>query len=196
MTGNSAREGGGAFGITLYFGSTLYNCTLTGNSAETSGGGATGCTLYNCTLTGNQCFVWRRGCLRARSTTASSTTTRGGNHSGSTFAYSCTTPLPPGEGNIDADPQLASAHICQPFLRASERAAVPTAMVWTSTGSHGPTRPAWEPTKWCRPATGPLDVQIEAAYTNVAVGFPVRFVAQIEGRRPGHASGILATARW
>ncbi len=40
------RYGGGAYG------GTLYNCTLTGNSAG-SGGGAFGSTLYNCTLTGN-----------------------------------------------------------------------------------------------------------------------------------------------
>ena len=33
-------------------GGTLYNCTLTGNSAG-GGGGASGGTLYNCTLTGN-----------------------------------------------------------------------------------------------------------------------------------------------
>ena len=71
ITGNSASSsfgdwgGGGANGGTLYnctltsnsanngsggaYRSTLYNCTLTNNS----GGGADGCTLYNCTVTGN-----------------------------------------------------------------------------------------------------------------------------------------------
>jgi hypothetical protein len=40
-------QGGGAYdGI-------LYNCTLTGNSANESGGGAFQSTLYNCTLTSN-----------------------------------------------------------------------------------------------------------------------------------------------
>ncbi len=34
------------------YGGTLYNCILTGNSAD-SGGGADRCTLYNCTLSGN-----------------------------------------------------------------------------------------------------------------------------------------------
>ncbi len=79
IVGNSALEGGGAFGGTLYnctliansaptngvqgtgggaYGCTLYNCTLTGNSVPTNGyfgegGGAYGCVLYNCTLTGN-----------------------------------------------------------------------------------------------------------------------------------------------
>jgi hypothetical protein len=46
LTGNSATEGGGAYG------GTLYNCTLTGNGAF-DGGGASDGTLNNCTLTGN-----------------------------------------------------------------------------------------------------------------------------------------------
>jgi hypothetical protein len=47
LTSNSAGYGGGALGC------RLYNCTLTGNSAGEMGGGARGGTLYNCTLTGN-----------------------------------------------------------------------------------------------------------------------------------------------
>jgi hypothetical protein len=58
LSGNSASEGGGAYG------GTLNNCTLTGNWAQSrrgamgmwaagSGGGAYGCALNNCTLTGN-----------------------------------------------------------------------------------------------------------------------------------------------
>jgi hypothetical protein len=46
LTGNSADEGGGAYG------GTLYNCTFTNNSAGW-GGGAADSTLYNCTLSGN-----------------------------------------------------------------------------------------------------------------------------------------------
>jgi hypothetical protein len=48
VVGNLARSGGGA-GL-----GTLYNCTLSGNSAPYgAGGGASGSTLYNCTLSGN-----------------------------------------------------------------------------------------------------------------------------------------------
>ena len=51
LSGNSATTlGGGAYG------STLYHCTLTGNSAG-SGGGASFCTLYDCTLSGNSAFT-------------------------------------------------------------------------------------------------------------------------------------------
>ena len=51
LTDNSATYGGGAYN------GTLYNCTLTGNWANitrgANGGGAYYSTLYNCTLTGN-----------------------------------------------------------------------------------------------------------------------------------------------
>ncbi|MFH0909887.1 MAG: choice-of-anchor D domain-containing protein, partial [bacterium] len=47
LSGNSAGYGGGASE------STLNSCTLIGNSASCDGGGACYGTLYNCTLTGN-----------------------------------------------------------------------------------------------------------------------------------------------
>ena len=54
LTDNSASYGGGAcYG-------TLYNCTLTGNSAS-SGGGAYNSTLDNCTLTGNLASLYGGG---------------------------------------------------------------------------------------------------------------------------------------
>ena len=78
----SFDSGGGAFS------STLNNCTLSANVATNSGGGASGCNLTNCIAYYN---------------TASS----GPNHSDSTLAYSCTTPLPPGPGNITNEPLFA-----------------------------------------------------------------------------------------
>ena len=64
---------------------TLYNCTVTGNSSE-NGGGAFHCTLYNGIVYGNSPanVEWVTG------------------------LFSCTTPLQPGEGNLDADPKLLS----------------------------------------------------------------------------------------
>lgn len=88
LINNSAGRGGGAYGV------TAYNCTITGNSAEIDGGGVLGddrmpMVLYNSIVYFNTCA--------SRS-----------NHVGATFKYSCTTPLPAGAGNIDADPRFVN----------------------------------------------------------------------------------------
>jgi uncharacterized delta-60 repeat protein len=86
LIGNSAGQlGGGAWG-----GDYVYNCTVTGNSAGISGGGVDSCTLKNCIVYFNRA-------------------PNGANYSGGAFEYSCTTPLPPGSGNIDADPRFVNA---------------------------------------------------------------------------------------
>ncbi len=111
------NRGGGAW---CESGGVLTNCTLTANSAYGSGGGAYGGTLNNCTLTGNaavgraggQWVGWAGG---AAHTTLNNCIVRDNyapydaNHIASTFAYSCTTPLPEGPGNIDADPRFVNA---------------------------------------------------------------------------------------
>ncbi len=80
LSGNSAYEGGGTYQ------STLANGTLTGNSASYDGGGAYSGTLNNCIVYYNT----------------------GGNFSGSTLNYCCTTPLPTnGFGNITNEPAFA-----------------------------------------------------------------------------------------
>ncbi|MFA5689993.1 MAG: InlB B-repeat-containing protein, partial [Kiritimatiellales bacterium] len=107
LSGNTASSfGGGAWG------GTLNNCVLSGNTSHWSGGGADGGTLNNCTLSGNtshwsgggaisgtlnNCIVW------------GNSAPDGSNYTGSAFSYSCTAPLPPGEGNIAADPLFADA---------------------------------------------------------------------------------------
>jgi hypothetical protein len=166
VSGNSAASGGGAaFG-------TLNNCTVSGNSAFFSGGGAAWATA-------NNCIVYYNTCQQA-----------GDNYDYfSTFNHSCTFPPDSGQGNISAEPELAdTSHL--------------------SAGS--PCRGAGNPTyssgrdidgePWASPPsmgcdeyhagalTGPLNVGIVAAYTNIAVGFAVLFVAQIQG----HA----AASRW
>jgi hypothetical protein len=85
LTGNSADFGAGASGWC-----TLYNCTLVGNSAKNQGGGAASCTLHNCIAYFNTASVDSNY-----------------DSSWSTLNYCCTTPRPPnGFGNISVPPQF------------------------------------------------------------------------------------------
>ncbi|MHC1766693.1 MAG: immunoglobulin domain-containing protein [Verrucomicrobiia bacterium] len=109
LAGNSANVGGGAFH------STLINCVLAGNSAA-AGGGAGLSTLYNCTLSGNVASDdggGAAGCSGAEGALVncivySNTAPNGPNYVDCAFQYSCATPLPPGPGNMDADPQFVN----------------------------------------------------------------------------------------
>lgn len=89
FTGNRSSDGGGA-----YY-STLNSCTVAGNTGA-NGGGVGASTLNNCIVWGN--------------TVAAQTSS---NHNGSTFRYSCTTPMPLGAynsgGNIDSNPLFVNA---------------------------------------------------------------------------------------
>jgi PKD repeat protein len=135
LTGNSSFEiGGGASDCALYNCTltgnraerwaggarfcTLYNCVLTGNSASYGGGVTAHCRLYNCTLTGNWAEVaggaggdWGFGCLLYNCIVYSNRAGYDTNYSSwfVDFEYSCTTPLPLGPGNIDADPRFVNA---------------------------------------------------------------------------------------
>jgi len=100
LNGNSAFSWGGAnYG-------TLNNCTLRGNSAS-YGGGQSGGTLNNCTLTGNSATNSAGGAYIATLTNCVVYYNNGStdpNYYASTFVYSCTTPSPPGMGNITNEP--------------------------------------------------------------------------------------------
>ena len=85
LAGNFASEGGGAYNA------MLYNCTITGNDAYTCGGGAIDSEIGNCIVWGN---------------TAGD---EAPNYSGCTIDYSCTSPLPDGDGNIGGDPLFVDA---------------------------------------------------------------------------------------
>jgi hypothetical protein len=189
LSGNSASySGGGASG------GTLNNCTLTGNSAASYGGGAGGGTLNNCTLTGNSA-PWGGGFVGGTLNNCIvyfNTAPRGANYFEGFIEFTtvlnhcCTTPMPTsGVGNITLDPQLASvSHLSA----ASPCRGAGSAAYTTGTDIDGE---AWAtpPSIGCDEyragaVTGPLSVGIVAAYTNVAVGFPVDLTALIGG----HAS--------
>jgi len=158
LSGNSASEGGAS-----YFG-TLNNCTLTGNSANYGGGAYFG-TLNNCIVYYN---VARLG---------------GANYSSASFNYSCTTPLPPdGAGNISAEPQLASAS----HLSAASPCRGSGSAAYASGEDIDGEMWATPPSMGCdeyRPEsiTGPLSVEIQAAVTEITVGFNAQFSALIAG---------------
>jgi len=209
LTGNRAYYGGGACDA------TLNNCLLTDNCANIGGGAAT-CTLNNCALTGNSADIGGGGAHDATLNHCTVTGNTGGTQGGggvdectltncivyynaapvyanydwqSRLICCCTTPLPGGVGNLEAEPQLANA------FRLS--AGSPCRGKGSSASVTGVDIDA-EP--WANPPsigcdeyhagslTGPLTVSIRAAYTNVAAGYAVVFTGEIEGR--------VSASRW
>ena len=105
VTGNSARSAGGGAS-----GGWLNHCTLSGNSADI-GGATSGVTLNNCTVTGNSALLGGatfdsalNNCIVYFNTAAA-----GANYGlWSTLNYCCTAPLPAdGVGNITNAPLFA-----------------------------------------------------------------------------------------
>ena len=183
LIGNSAPQGGGAFG----FGARLNNSTLTGNSADFYGGGAMGGTLTNCTLTGNSAGTYGGGAYDSTINNCivyynSSPHSSANYHKSCTLQFTCTTPLPPGEGNLSEDPLLAG-----PWHLSSNSPCIATGNVVYATGID------IDGDQWLNPpsmgcdeyvagsATGLLEVSISAQYTKVGAGFEVDFVGGTVG---------------
>ena len=113
VTGGAAHYGGGAYG------GRLVNVVLSGNDAVTDGGGACASLVVNGTVTGNTAGGYSGGmigcgvrdCAVTNSIVCGNhnygSPSQTNNWSDSSFGYSCTDPLPSGEGNICADPCFA-----------------------------------------------------------------------------------------
>jgi hypothetical protein len=164
LNGNSALYGGGVYSATeVNLAVLLNNCTLTGNSATNLGGGAYGGALNNCIVYYNTAATWP-------------------NYYNSTFAYSCTTPLPAGPGNLGVEPLLASpSHLSaqSPCIGRGSAAYVSGVDIdgepWQNPPCIGADQFISGQT------TGMLAVSIAAGYTNVGAGFAVPFHAVIDG---------------
>ena len=107
LVDNWAVGGGGAAWA------TLYNCLLRNNTGINNGGGSLDGKLYNCTLVDNRAFGEGGGgayvgtlcnCI-----VYGNHAVNGTNYINATFIYSCTTPLPDGEGNISDTPLFVAA---------------------------------------------------------------------------------------
>lgn len=189
LNGNSATYNGGA----VYF-ATVNNCNLSGNSARGYGGGAYGGTLTNCTLTRNTAYdgggVYDGRLNNCIVQFNMASLGFNPNHSGGTLSYSCTTPLPTsGVGNLEVDPQLASAS----HLSAGSPCRGAGSAAFTSGADIDGEAWADPPSIGCDEyregaVTGLVTVAIRANYTAVVPGFAVDFEARIDGR--------VSASRW
>ena len=188
LTGNSAGEAGGG----AYSGA-FYNCALIGNSAYYGGGTYYG-TLYNCTLTRNSAngagggtyFSMLYNCIVYYNTAAF----YGSDYCQDALNYCCTSLMPSsGVGNFTNAPGLAGLN--NPRLTQGSPCidAGHNDDVFTATDLDGEARTNGATvdvgcdefeTGSC---TGGLGVVILIpAGTNAAVGYPLSFQADIEGR--------------
>jgi len=185
LSGNSSYYGGGAYDA------TLNNCALSGNSARSDGGGAAYGTLNNCTLSGNSAchsgggayYGTLNNCIVYYNWARESP-----DHYDCTFNYSCTTPLPEGEGNMDAEPLLASAiHLSaqSPCIGAGSSDYTQGVDI---DGESWLEQPCMGADQFVGgQATGGLTMKITAACTNVTTGLAVAFAGEISGHATASA---------
>ena len=209
-------------GINMYGGSgVVINCTITGNSAADSGGGTAHGTLNNCTITGNSAVDGggtHYGLIKNCTINANHASYYGGGvfdgslinciiHNNSagyngnnwddlygipTIINSCTTPLPPGEGNIDTDPGFTgqdNLHLMygSPCINTGTNESWMTNAVDIDGDARicdGIVDMGCDEF-YASGLTGTLSAEILVNYTNTAVDFPVRFEAVTEGSLHG-----------
>ena len=183
LVANSAISGGGASD------STLRGCVLSRNSADYNGGGVYGGILYNCTLSGNSCDFRGGGAVVSTLNNCvlwHNNAPMGMNWYEGNLRFCCTTPLPPGTGNSDQDPLLASASHLSAGSPCIGRGNDVHAAGEDIDGESWASPPSIGCDEYRAGAvTGALSVSIGAEYTVSAVGFEVDFDARIDGRTSG-----------
>lgn len=127
ISGNCAsNNGGGTYRCELYnctvednyayyngggtYGGTLHNCIIKSNEAGIDGGGTHRGVLYNCTIVDNLADWYGGGTHESDLFNSividNMVKTNTDNWTAGTLRYTCTTPLPPDTGNIQANPSF------------------------------------------------------------------------------------------
>lgn len=145
ISGNSVTAFGG--GIICLETSIIRNCTIYGNSANNSGGGVfldEGNIVRNCTIYGNLVndsgggVFFNADSMIQNSIVWNNFASSGSNFNSGTINYSCSFPLPSGDGNISNDPQFVS--ISNFHLQATSpcrNAGTNMSWMWTATDLDG-----------------------------------------------------------
>jgi len=95
ISGNTAYQGGGVYGLSASKG--MFNCTVIGNSATITGTAQGGGGFYG----NGTSYPIRNSIVYHNSSGALGTNIYQG-----AVTYTCSTPVPAGQGNIDSDPML------------------------------------------------------------------------------------------
>ena len=202
LLGNTAETGGGAVESFLTrcrlgensadgsgggaWSSTLDVCALYQNRAGVEGGGAALSTLTHCTVLANTSMRSGGGVSQCGVTNSivyfNEANTVGPNHAATTFAYSCTSPLPPEAGNIDSEPGITDYFHLSPNSPCRGKA-----------GGLAPQGPDLDGNGWSSPpslgchepapsgAAAELQVSIRSSGVTVVQGWELVFRADIEG---------------
>ena len=195
-----ANNSGVAYGGGAY-GSSLTNCVVISNTVSCSycgfsagiGGGANSCSLDNCTIVGNYANWYAGGvdsassvnnCIVYYNTSASSADAN--YQSGMALNYSCTTPLPPGTGNITNAPLFVNLapvdfHLQSnsPCLNVGNNACV--AVAGDFDGNPRIVGQAVDIGAYEYQTSVPLTVALQTGTNNVYTGFPLPLQGKVQG---------------
>lgn len=181
MRNASAGRGGGVYS------GRLYNCAVTENTAGGAGGGVVAGDLINCTVTGNTSAILGGGVSTAFLTNCivelNSAPTDPNVAYPLKTAFTCSTPLLAGPGNIAADPQVTDGWHLSPSSPCRGLGSASTA---TGTDLDGE---SWAnpPSMGCDEVNdavfiGPLSVGVTAAYPEVAALGSLPLFGEVTGR--------------